>query len=257
MQSLGRLIILGGTALALSACGHEPSPGGIANADGWARAAHSEDVSTMVARAEALRARGEEVAALYVLSEAHRRYPHDRAVISAYGRVALLLGHEALAAPLLDQAIAADPGDWRALSAKGVLEARGGRLPDGRRTLAQARMISAGEAIILNNLAVTHLLEGKPAAAASLLRQALAASRLNATHGRRLSRNLALALAMQGRFDEADRLAGERLPRALAEGDMSALRGLLGVSEAQLVGEASNWKPQIAASARLDQALPQ
>ena len=207
----------------------------------------------MLARAEELRGKGETVAALSALAEAHRRHPHDGAVASAYGRMALLLGHEELAAPLLEEAIAANPGDWRALSAKGVLETRRGRFPDGRKTLAQAGMVSAGEAVILNNLAVSHLLEGKPGPAASLLRQGLAAPALNARHERRLKRNLGLALAMQGRFEEADRLAGERLPRKLAQGDMAALRGLLSVSAARLAGEAGGWKAQIAASARLDQ----
>lgn len=268
MDALGRLIILGSAALAVAACSQEPTftvgdqqkLSGQRAADslapmtnGGSAPARSEGASAMLARADELRGSGEAVASLSVLAEAHRRYPRDGAVASAYGRMALLLGHEELAATLLEQAVAANPGDWRALSAKGVLETRHGRLPDGRRTLAKAGMISAGEAVILNNLAVSHLLEGKPGAAASLLRQGLAAPGLSARHEGRLKRNLGLALAMQGRFEEADRLAGEKLPRRLAEGDMGALRGLLGVSGVRLGRDGAGWKAQIATSARPDQ----
>jgi Flp pilus assembly protein TadD len=126
-----------------------------------------------------------------------------------------------------------------------VLESRKGRLPGARRALVSASQISAGEAVILNNLAVSHLLEGEPAAAASLLRQGLAARELSTRHAARLKRNLALALALQGRFEEADKLAGERLPRDLANADPKRLRQLLGLSEVK-VAAGSGWTTQIA-----------
>jgi Flp pilus assembly protein TadD len=198
-------------------------------------------------KAEALRSTGKPVQALAELADAHRRFPGDTPITSAYGRVALLLGHDDIAAPLLAEAIEANPRDWRALSAQGVLESRKGRLPDARRALVSASQISAGEAVILNNLAVSHLLEGEGAAAESLLRQGLAARELRPRHAARLKRNLGLALALQGRFEEADKLAGERLPRDLASADAKRLRQLLGVSEVK-VAAGSGWTTQIGVS---------
>jgi Flp pilus assembly protein TadD len=250
MQSIViRLILLGGLAAVLSGCSSDGMTldavsGG---AQPIRRPEQPENAAAALARAEELRAAGKPVQALARLADAHRRFPLDAGVVSAYGRVAVLLGHDELAAPLLAQAVAANPRDWRALSAQGVLESRRGRHADGRRALIKATMISASEAVLLNNLAVSHLLEGKPAAAASLLRQGLASPELRPEYEQRLKRNLGLALAVQGRFDEADRLAGETLPRDLAGADGRRLRRLLGVSETQLAS-GDGWKAQLANS---------
>jgi Flp pilus assembly protein TadD len=244
-----RLIILASLALALGACGHEGAPEHLAAAPrGSERQLQSATgAAALLQKAGELRASGRLVQALSVLADAHQRYPEDGALASTYGRVALLLGHDEVAAPLLAQAVEANSLDWRALSAQGVLAARRGRLPDGRRALAKASMVSASEVVILNNLAVSQLLDGRPAAAVSLLRQGLAAPQLRTAHERRLRRNLALALAMQGRFAEAERLAGEKLPRDLAEGGTARLRRLLGVSEPQLAAE-TGWSAQYVAA---------
>lgn len=244
-----RLFILCSAAIGLAACGHE-SPIGHAALPHASSERPAEDelgAEQALRKAEALRTRGELVEALSLLASAHRRFPNDARVTSAYGRVALLLGHDALAAPLLKQAVAADPRDWRAFSAQGVLDSRKGRLPDGRRALLQANSISASEAITLNNLAISHLLANEPQEAASLLRQALASPELKPPHESRLKRNLALALAVQGRFHEAESLAGEKLPRELAGPDPAVLRGLLGLSEARLE-PADGWKARVAAA---------
>jgi Flp pilus assembly protein TadD len=253
MQIITRLILLA-VAFLLSACSHEGDSTATLGAAGMSRERKAESAAVMLARAEELRAAGKPIQALSRLAEAHQRYPDDAAIASAYGRVALLLGHDAVAAPLLAQAVAANPRDWRALSGQGVLESRRGRLPDARRALVQAHMVSAGEAVILNNLAVSHLLAGEVAAAASLLRQGLASPDLRPDHERRLKRNLALALAVEGRFVEADRLAGEKMPRDLAGADARRMQRLLGLSEAQLAAE-TGWKPQLATTARQVPAL--
>lgn len=249
--SIRRWMMLGSAALALAGCSHESRVETVTGASAMhvPQPERAPTPAFMLKRAEEARGKGELVAALALLTEAHRRFPQDAAIASAYGRLALTLGHDELAGALLDQAIAADPGDWRALSAKGVLESRSGRLPDGRRALIQASKLSASEAVILNNLAVSHLLDGKPGAAMSFLRQGLAAPELRPIHERRLKRNLALAMAMTGNFAEAEKLAGEKLPRELASGDMATLRRLIGVTPVGLAG-ASGWQAQIADASR-------
>jgi Flp pilus assembly protein TadD len=251
VNAVRRWMILASMALALAGCSHEPPAEDVARPTTTSvpQPERAASPAMLLRSAEEARNKGEPIAALSLLAEAHRRYPEDAPIASAYGRLALALGHGELAAPLLEQAIAADPADWRALSAKGVLESRQGRFPDGRRALILASKVSASEAVILNNLAVSHLLDGKPGAAISLIRQGLAAPDLRASHERRLKRNLALAMAMEGRLDEAEKLAGEKLPRELASGDMAVLRRLIGVNQAGLGGGAG-WQAQIAEVSR-------
>ncbi len=245
-----RLTLLAALVTALAACSFDNTISDLARSEtnGLEKSDQRESAASLLARAQALRARGSPIEALAALADAHRRFPSNAAVTSAYGRMALLLGHDEVAAPLLAEAIEVNPGDWRALSAQGVLESRKGRLPDGRKALVKASMISASEAVILNNLAVNDLLEGKPAAAVSLLRQGLASPELKPQNRRRLKRNLALALALEGNFAEADQLAGEKMPRDLGSADNQRLSRLLGVSEMKLAAE-SGWTAQIATSA--------
>ena len=94
-------------------------------------------------RAEALRLDGADAEALGVLAAAYRRYPRHGGVQSAYGRLALAMGHDELAAQLLENAVASNPDDWRALSAQGVLEWRSGRPSEARGTLLRLRRKAA------------------------------------------------------------------------------------------------------------------
>lgn len=196
-------------------------------------------------RAERLRLAGADVEALAILAAAHRRYPNHAHVLSAYGRLALAMGHDELAARLLQSAVGADPRDWRALSAQGVLEWRNGRPSDARGALIKARTISAGDSAVLNNLAVGYLLENRPAEAVSLLRQALAAPQLNPAHGRKIRRNLAVALAVEGNFAEADRLVQVALPRSLEGADASAIRQFMGLGGAAPAARQAGWEARL------------
>jgi Flp pilus assembly protein TadD len=248
MQALAtRLIFLAGLAVFLPACSTSDP---LAESDDKSvrKADRPESATAALARADELRMGGKPIQALARLADAHGRFPQDPGIASAYGRVALLLGHDEVAGPLLAQAVAANPRDWRALSAQGVLESRRGRQPDARRAMTKATMVSASEAVILNNLAMSHMLEGKPAAAVSLLRQGLASPELRPQHEQRLKRNLALALAVQGRFEEADRLAGESMPRDLAHADAQRVRRLLGVTEPEKAADLG-WQAQYASPA--------
>jgi Flp pilus assembly protein TadD len=196
-------------------------------------------------RAETLRLAGADIEALGVLAAAHRHYPDHGGVQSAYGRLALAMGHDDLAAGLLETAVAANPGDWRALSAQGVLEWRSGRTVEGRGALVKARTVSAEDSAALNNLAVSYLLEARAAEAASLLRQALASPSLNPVHAGRIRRNLAVALAVQGNFTEADRLAQMKLPRSLQHADADGIRHFMNVSGARTSRRLS-WEARLA-----------
>lgn len=203
--------------------------------------------------AEMLRGSGAYQEALQVLARAHRRYPDNSAITSAYGRLALLGGDDERAERLLQKAVAANPDDWQALSALGVLESRKGRQASAHAALGKANAISKGEAITLNNLAVSHLLAKHPTVSIRLLRKALRSPSLKPAYARRIKRNLALALAVTGRFTEAEMLAGEHMPRNLKHARPAIIRRFLKMREGKegvpfrLRGErarlASGWRP--------------
>jgi Flp pilus assembly protein TadD len=198
-----------------------------------------------VQKAETLRLAGAEIEALAVLAAAYRRYPNHGGVLSAYGRLALAMGHDELAARLLQTALAADPRDARALSAQGVLAWRNGRASEAQGALIRAKAVSPEDSAVLNNLAVGYLLDGRPAEAVPLLREALAAIPARSAHAGRIQRNLAVALAVQGEFTEADRLAQATLPRSLQNADAGKIRRFMGLGDAP-ADRQSGWEAHFA-----------
>jgi len=197
-------------------------------------------------RAEALRITGANAEALAILAEAHERFPKHGGVQSAYGRLALALGYDELAEGLLEAAIVSDPGDWRALSAQGVLEWRGGKASEARGALTKAKTASADDSAVLNNLGVGYLLEGRATQAITLLRQALASPSLNPAHAGRIRRNLAVALAVDGKFAEADALARAKLPRSLRNASPSAIRRFMHINGDPAHPRGAGWEPRLA-----------
>jgi Flp pilus assembly protein TadD len=182
-----------------------------------------------LARAGSLSQAGAQADALAILAAAQREHPDNAPILSAYGRQALIMGEEALAERLLKQALEADPDDWRALSAQAALAGRRGRLAGARHALDRARTLSGGHAVVLNNLGMSHLLDGNAPEAARLFRQALIAADLTPVHAGRIKRNLAVALAVEGDFELADRLAGETLPRGLKDARREAIANFMGM----------------------------
>jgi Flp pilus assembly protein TadD len=98
-----------------------------------------------------------------------------------------------------------------------------GRFEEAREAYQEALAIAPNEPRVLTNLGVSHLLAGEPQDAEPILRQAVDLP--NAPPEAR--QNLAIALALQGRFDEAERLVRIDLPPQQAAANMAYLRGLL------------------------------
>jgi Flp pilus assembly protein TadD len=241
-----RLIQLLLIPLAVSACTSQSAPrspeigrGGSAPAAGFAT---PEEALKL---AFSLRGAGADDQALQVLAAAHRAYPARQAILSAYGRQALVVGEEELAVRLLKRAIAADASDWRAVSALAVLEGQAGRAADARAGFMKAHSLSGGSLAVLNNLGVSEMLDGNAEEAARLLRKALALPGVRKDHAERVKHNLAVALAMTGDFAAAERLAGHRLPRHLEGASGSEAAGFMGLAH-PLPGEAGGWAARLA-----------
>ncbi len=141
----------------------------------WAAAyaANPKDPKAALNYARSLKAQGLNEQALDVLKRAYEA-TRDPEIASELGRLAMEKGDLVAAAPALEAALAASPGDWRLLSAQGALFAR-----KGQHKKAQDRFIAAlennpGSPSIINNLALSYAMDGKKREAEQLLTTALA-----------------------------------------------------------------------------------
>ena len=191
----------------------------------WAAeySAHPEDLEAAQKFAEALRAGGRNDRAAEVAREALGRHDGDRPLLTSLGLALLSANHPQEALQPLALVAHADAQDWRSRCALGVALDQLGRSDEARRAYQEALAIRPEEPSVLTNLGVSYLLGGDAAQAETILRRAVAAP--NAPVAAR--QNLALAVGLQGRFDEAEQLERIDLPPAAVAQNMSFIRDLL------------------------------
>lgn len=195
--------------------------------------------------ARSLRASGASRQALSVLASANARFPRHAEILSAYGRIAAETGQDELAASLLVQALEVNPDDWRALSAQGVVDGRHGRQTQAQRAFREANALAGANLASLNNLGVSYLLDGRAAEAAALFRQGLTAPGSDQRHAAQIRRNLAVAIAVDGDFELAERLAGQPLPRNLKHAGPEIIAAFMGIDR-DASSEGSDWRARLA-----------
>jgi Flp pilus assembly protein TadD len=191
----------------------------------WAQeySAHPEDIDAARHFTEALRLGGRAERAVQIAGEALQRHPEDPQLLMTYGLSQIAFGKPQDALRPLALVAQADARDWRARSALGVALDQLGRFAEARRAYQEALAIRPDDAAVLTNLGVSHLLAGEPEDAEPILRQASALP--NAPPEAR--QNLAISIALQGRFEEAEQLERIDLPPAAAAANIAYLRGLL------------------------------
>jgi Flp pilus assembly protein TadD len=85
--------------------------------------------------------------------------------------------------------------------------------------------LKPNEVAIYNNIGMSHILEGNLEMAETSLR---AAQKLpEGEFNQKLRQNLALAVGLQGRFDEARDIASRDLPPTQVEENLAFLKGML------------------------------
>ncbi len=173
--------------------------------------------------ADTLRKGGRADRAASVAQEALQRFPQDRALTLTYGLAQIAARNPQEALRPLASVASLDAHDWRVRSALGAALDQLGRYTEARQAYTEALAIQPNEPGVLTNMGVSHLMEGDPAAAEPILRQAVAQPNAPAE----ARQNLAVAIALQGRFDEAQQLERIDLPPATVAANMQYLRGLL------------------------------
>jgi Flp pilus assembly protein TadD len=173
--------------------------------------------------AEALRKGGRTDRAVQIAAEAIQRFPEDRQLLTTYGLALIGNGRAHDALRPLALVAQAEPENWRVRSALGAALDQLGRFAEARAAYQEALAIQPENARVLTNLGVSHIMAGDPESAETYLRQA--ADQRGAPPEAR--QNLAIALALQGRFDEAEQIERVDLPPAQAAENMRTLRSLL------------------------------
>ena len=153
---------------------------------------------------------------------------------SALGRVVVsrLWRGKGISTRLLEHAMALaraeaeGQSDWRMLSIIGVtmdsLDKHSGAQDYYRKAIA----LSPDNPKILANLGLSYALDSKPGLAEQTLREAMALPGAD----NRITQNLVVVLGVQGKFDEAEKIAGADMPKALIESNREYFRSMLNPS---------------------------
>jgi hypothetical protein len=113
--------------------------------------------------------------------------------------------------------------DWKTLSAQGTLRAKQGRHAEAQQYYLAALEVQPDAVSVINNLALSYALDGKPNKAEELLRKAVASG----TDDKRVRQNLALVLGLQGKFEEARKVASVDISDQDAKSNMTYLRNMM------------------------------
>jgi Flp pilus assembly protein TadD len=238
-QRSSALAITLALAAALSACaqnrgdvtGAIPSSVKMSAADWRLRAdslaeryrANPSDPEIAIAYAQALRATSQYSQATAVLQQASIRNPRHTGVLGAYGRALADLGQYDQALDVLSRAHTPDQPDWRILNVQGAVLDQMGNHVDARRCYETALKIAPDEPSVLSNLGLSYALARDLPNAEKTLKQA--ASRPNPEP--RIRQNLALVLGLQGKFQEAERVAADDLPPEEARANIAYMREMM------------------------------
>lgn len=188
------------------------------------------DPDAAINYAQALRATGQRAQAVAVLEQASLQNPKHMALLGAYGRALADTGAYKQSLDVLNRAHTPDQPDWRILSVQGAVLDQMGRHEEAQRYYATALRIVPDEPSVLSNLGLSYALSKDLVRAESTLRRASLQSRVDP----RVRQNLALVVGLQGRFQEAEKIAQADLPSEAAAANVAYLR--------QMLAQQNGWK---------------
>jgi Flp pilus assembly protein TadD len=201
-----------------------------ADSIGKAYERNPNDRNTGLNYANALRMTGRNEQALAVMQQVAIKFPNDRDVLAAYGKSQAAAGQLEQALSTITRAQTPDRPDWKLKSAEGAILDQLGRSGEARARYRDALDIQPNEPSVLSNLGMSYLLAKDLKTAETYLRSA--ASQPGADSGVR--QNLALAVGLQGRFQEAEEIASRELSPDQAEANVAYLRAML--------AQQNNWQ---------------
>ena len=144
----------------------------------WAAAyaKNPEDPRNVIGYARTLKALGSDDKALEILKTAFQASPTNGDIAAELGRLALETDHLEIAKPALELADQQGVHDWSTLSALGTLRAKEGQHDQAQRYYLAALENQPDALSVINNLALSYMLDGKAQNAEELLRKAVSAA---------------------------------------------------------------------------------
>lgn len=182
-----------------------------------------KDMQSGLQFAAALRMTGRAEQALAVMQQVAIHHPEDRTVLGAYGKALAGAGQLNKALKTVQRAQRPDRPDWKLYSAEGAIYDQLGKPKLARASYRKALDLKPGDPSVLSNLGMSYLLVGDLRASETYLKQAV--NRPGADS--RVRQNLALVIGLQGRFEEAEKVAAGELPSDEAQANVAFLRQML------------------------------
>ena len=173
--------------------------------------------------ARALRALARYHQAVAVIESAAIKAPKDMDILGAYGKALADDGQLQQAADVLSRSYVPENPDWSDLSAQGSVADQLGDHAAAQEFYLNALKIAPNEPGLLNNLGLSYLLTKQLPKAEQTLR--LAASKPSADQ--RVRANLALVLALEGKFAESEKVAQGDLSQQTAAANAAAVRKMI------------------------------
>ena len=183
------------------------------------------NVPNGLAYAGALESTGQTKKQFDVYASLYAANPGNAKLAAIYGKKLVGTGRGNEAIPVLQSAANAPGADWRVYSALGTAYDQQGLYEKARASYRQALAADPGNLSVLNNMGMSLALEGDLKQAEVAFRKVDAMPRSRSEP--RIRQNLALVVGLQGRFDEASKLASEDLPTEQVESNMAYLQKML------------------------------
>jgi Flp pilus assembly protein TadD len=180
--------------------------------------------------ARALRALTRYSEAVAVIQTAAIKTPRDFDVLGEYGKALADAGQLPQAKDVLSRAYTPDAPRWDVMSAQGVVADRLGDHAAAMQFYRDALKIAPGEPSVLTNMGLSLALAKHLPEAEQVLKQAAASPKADA----RMRGDLALVLALEGKFSEAETVGQADLSPDAARANVEAIR--------QMIAQNDSWR---------------
>ncbi|MGA7384639.1 MAG: hypothetical protein WBW81_08135 [Methylocella sp.] len=189
-----------------------------------------DDKAIALNYARALRGLAENAQAVAILQRLAIKFPRDMEVLGAYGKALADAGRSREAAEVLAHAHTPERPDWSVLSAQGSVADQLGDHAQAQAYYAAALKIAPAQPHVLSNLGLSYALSKKLPQAETALQQAAAQHDADIP----VRQNLALVLALEGKFASAEEMARRDLGAKDAAANVAAIR--------RIIAQSNPWK---------------
>jgi Flp pilus assembly protein TadD len=180
--------------------------------------------------ARSLRALTQYAQAVAVLQRLAAKYPKDMEVLGAYGKALADAGNLLEAADILARAHTPEHPNWAILSAQGSVADQLGDHAKAQAYYEAALKIVPDQPQVLSNLGLSYALAKHLPQAETTLEKAAAQPKADM----RVRQNLALVLALEGKFDEAQTISARDLSPIDAASNVAEIK--------QMISQSNTWQ---------------